>query len=413
MVSDMSQVSDSPTGRKVLCVFGQHNYGKPERGEGYEYSNFLPAFRNMGCEVEFFDSFSKDLYVDFADLNRRLLDAVGRFMPEIVFVVPMNCEIWLDTLVLIRKAGAKVVFWGADDSWRYEQLTRYFAPVVDLWITTSHAALEKARMQGVRNVMLSQWAANSTRLQVPLPACECRYQVSFVGSSYGNRPQWVAGLQKAGIPVDCFGFGWPSGPVAADEIPRIIRESVLSLNFGDSGIQVRSGRPYRSRQIKARVFEVPGAGGCLLTEPADQIEAYLVPGLEIEVFSSTEDLVDKIRYMLAHPEVRDAMAMAGFRKIRDAHTYEVRLTEMLAFVEPGVCGVVDMQAFDVLAHRHRVGVVLRIFRTIYAFPFQMIWGRKRGTRAARRTLYELSWRIFGRKTYMASGWTGRLFYKDC
>lgn len=409
----MSQASTSPAGRKVLCVFGQHNYGKPERGEGYEYSNFLPAFRDMGCVVEFFDSFSKELYMDFADLNRRLLDAVERFRPEVVFVVPMNCEIWLETLALIRKAGARVVFWGADDSWRYEQLTRHFAPAADLWITTSHEALQKARAQGVCNVMLSQWAANGARLQEPLPARECRHQVSFVGSCYGNRPLWVAELREAGIPVDCFGFGWPSGPVAADEIPRIIRESVLSLNFGDSGMQMRGGRLYRSRQIKARVFEVPGAGGCLLTEPADQIEAYLAPGREIEIFSGTEDLADKIRYLLAHPECRDAMAMAGFRKTRDAHTYEVRFTEVLAAVAPGACGTVDMQAFDALARRYPAGAVLRTFRVIYTFPFRLIWGRERGMRAARRALYELSWRIFGRKTYTASGWIGRLFYKEC
>lgn len=397
----------------MLCVFGQHNYGKPERGEGYEYSNFLPAFRTMGCEVEFFDSFSKERYADFAELNRRLLEAVECFKPAIVFVVPMNCEIWLETLGLIRHAGAKVVFWGADDSWRYEQLTRYLAPEVDLWVTTSHEAMKKAHAQGLSNVMLSQWAANGAQLQLPLPAHECRFQVSFVGSSYGNRPQWIAALAIAGIKVDCFGFGWPNGPVAAEEIPHIIRESMLSLNFGDSGMQMRGGKLYRSRQIKARVFEVLGAGGCLLTEPADQLEAYLAQGREIEVFSGPEELAEKIRYLLAHPEYRDAMAMAGFQKIREAHTYQARFTEVLAAVGTGTCGAVDMHAFDAFACRHSAGALLRTVRNVYALPFILIWGRERGMRAARRALYELSWRVFGRKTYLASGWTGRLFYKEC
>lgn len=403
----------SPAGRKVLCVFGKHNYGKPERGEGYEYTNFLPAFRAMGCNVEFFDSFSKERYADFAELNRQLLETVDRFRPEIVFVVPMSCEIWLETLSLIRRAGAKLVFWGADDSWRYEQLTRYLAPEVDLWVTTSHEAIKKAQVQGLDNVMLSQWAANDAQLHPPLPANECRFQVSFVGSSYGNRPQWVAALAAAGIKVDCFGFGWPNGPVAAEEIPRIIRESILSLNFGDSGVQLRGGKLYRSRQIKARVFEVPGAGGCLLTEPADHLEAYLAPGREIEVFSGADELVEKIRYLLAHPEYRDAMAMAGFLKTSDAHTYQARFTEVLAVVGTSTFSSVDMQAFDVLARRYPAGLMLRAFRNIFALPFMLIWGRKRGMRAARRALYEFSWRVRGRKTYLVTGWTGRLFYKEC
>lgn len=413
VASDISQASAPLAGRKVLCVFGQHNYGKPERGEGYEYSNFLPAFRDIGCDVAFFDSFSKEYYANFAELNRRLLETVECFRPEIIFVVPMSCEIWLETLALIRRAGAKVVFWGADDSWRYEQLTRYFAPEVDLWITTSHEAMKKAHAHGLGNIMLSQWAANNAKLQPPLPARECRFQVSFVGSSYGNRPQWIAAMAAVGIKVDCFGFGWPNGPIAAEEIPRIIRESILSLNFGDSGMQMRGGKLYRSRQIKARVFEVPGAGGCLLTEPADQLEAYLAPGREIEVFSGPDELAEKIRYLLAHPEYRDAMAMAGFQKIREAHTYQARFTEVLAAVGTSTYGAVDMQAFNAFARRHSVGMLLQVFRSIYALPFMLIWGRKRGMRAARRALYELSWRMRGRKTYLASGWTGRLFYKEC
>lgn len=409
----MSHTGSSHAGRKVLCVFGQHNYGKSERGEGYEYSNFLPAFRDMGCVVEFFDSFSKARYKDFTDLNRRLLDAVECIRPEVVFVVPMNCEIWLETLALIRNAGARVVFWGADDSWRYEQLTRHFVPEVDLWITTSHEAIKKGQTDNLRNMVLSQWAANGAQLRMPLPASECRYEVSFVGSCYGNRSQWVAELRAAGIAVECFGFGWPNGPIAANEIPRIIRESVLSLNFSDSGLQIRGARLYRSRQIKARVFEVPGAGGCLLTEAADQLEVYLTPGREIAVFSSAADLLGQIRYLLAHQEARDAMALAGLQRTRDVHTYQARFTEVLAAVKPSVCGAVDMKVFDELSHRHTVGAPLRALRAIYVFPFQMILGRERGKRAARRALYELSWRLFGRNTYSASGWVGRLFYEEC
>lgn len=409
----MSHTSISPTGRKVLCVFGQYNYGKSERGEGYEYSNFLPAFRDMGCEVEFFDSFSKTLYTDFADLNRQLLEAVDRIRPEIVFVVPMNCEIWLETLDLIRGAGAKVIFWGADDSWRYEQLTQYIAPEVDLWVTTSHEAIKKAEKQSLSNIILLQWAANGVRLQEPLPARDCCYQVSFVGSNYGNRPKWVAALAAAGIKVACFGSGWPTGPIAADEIPRIINTSVLSLNFGDSGMQIRDGKLYRSRQIKARIFEVPGAGGCLLTEHAFQLEAYFALGKEIEVFSCFDELADKIKYLLSHPEERDRMAMSGFKKTRDTHTYQARFNEMLAGVETVVCGTVDMKTFNVITRQHSIGTVLRALRRIYAFPFVLIWGQDRGMRAARRLLYELSWRICGRKTYLASGLTGRLFYEQC
>ena len=44
---------------RILCVFGRHNYGDPARGEGVEYTHFLPALRTLGHEVEFFESFSR------------------------------------------------------------------------------------------------------------------------------------------------------------------------------------------------------------------------------------------------------------------------------------------------------------------------------------------------------------------
>ena len=62
---------------KILCLFGRHNYGDPARGEGYEYSNFFPALRALGHEIELFDSFSRSEFDSFAEMNRGLLQ-IGR-----------------------------------------------------------------------------------------------------------------------------------------------------------------------------------------------------------------------------------------------------------------------------------------------------------------------------------------------
>jgi spore maturation protein CgeB len=70
---------------KILCIFGQHNYGNPERGESYEYANFIPALRNMGHEVSFFDSWDKSLYKDYSDLNRQLLHKIAEDDLDIIF----------------------------------------------------------------------------------------------------------------------------------------------------------------------------------------------------------------------------------------------------------------------------------------------------------------------------------------
>lgn len=401
---------------KILCVFGRHNYGDPARGEGYEYCNFLPALRALGHDVHHFESWDRTAHADFAALNTALLDEVDRLRPDLVFCVLLGYEVWVETLRALRSAGVPVLNWGTDDSWKYGQFSRFMAPEIALWASTAHAALAAARRDGLDNIRISQWAACADRTREPLPATECTYDLSFVGSAYGNRGRWVQRLRARGLEVACFGQGWPGGSVDAARIPELYRHSRISLNFGDSGLHWRGLRPYRSRQIKARVFEVPAAGGCLLTEPADRLDDYYVCGREIETFDDEDTLVERAQALLADPARRDAMAWAGYRRTIADHLYERRFAPLLdecvrnapATRPPAV----DRTAFGQALADHETGTGLNTLRTFMAWPMQRIWGQRRGARAARRLLFELSWRLCGAATYRAAGLPGRLFYRE-
>lgn len=411
---------------KILCAFGEYNYGKRERGRGYEFSNFLPALRAIGHEVVFFDTLDRDRYADFADLNRSFLEMVRNERPDLIFCVLMHYELWLETLEIAkRECGVTLINWATDDSWKYRQFSRLIAPHFDLYATTYAAAFEKAKRDGLENFHLTQWAAAGATLQEPLVARECRHAVSFVGSRYGDRVQWIEGLRQRGIKVDCFGHGWKQGPVAGEEIPRIMRDSVISLNFGDSETVLDGVRLSRSRQIKARIFEVPGCGGFLLTQPADGLDRYFTPEEEVVTFGDLEELARRIRHYMAHPEERDQIARAGHIRTRAEHTYEIRFAQLLDAAKAlqgrrslaGSAASADvsedgLEAFRKTALRHRLHGGLRLFRRVLTAPCVRIWGQQRGPRAARRILFELSWRLRGKTTYSAAGWPGRIFYRE-
>ncbi|MCC6473471.1 MAG: glycosyltransferase family 1 protein [Burkholderiales bacterium] len=409
---------------KILFVVGRHAYGDPGRGEGYEYSNIAPALRGLGHQVVLFDSFDRAAHADFAALNAALVQAVERERPEVVLFVFQLYEVWTETLDLLRRASpAALVAWGPDDSWRYRPFVRHVAPHLDCWGTTSHEVLAQAAAESHGNFVMCQCAAAETLLAEPLPARECRHRVSFVGAAYGNRRRWIEALAARGITVECFGYGWPNGPVDAAELPRIFRSSVISLNFGDSGVQFKGLLPYRSRQIKGRVFEVPGAGGFLLTEKAPNLERYYRPEEEIATFATAEECAKRIRHCLAHPEERDRIARAGHARTRAEHTYGRRLSALLeaalALRERSRAqrgDPIDIAAareqIEQLASRHRRTGSLAILRATLVAPLAAIWGERRGGRAARRLVYELSWRLAGAHTYSASGWPGRLFYRE-
>jgi spore maturation protein CgeB len=153
---------------KILCLFGRHAYGDPARGEGYEHANFMPAFAALGHKVELFDSFDRQQYSDFADLNLRLIEHIRAFQPDVIFCVLMSYEVWLETLDLIRsRSPAAVVNWGTDDSWKFSQFSRYLADHVDLHVTTHAASMSEAEKFGINNIMVSQWAATASRLAEP------------------------------------------------------------------------------------------------------------------------------------------------------------------------------------------------------------------------------------------------------
>lgn len=392
---------------KILCAFGQHNYGNAERGESPEHAAFLPALRRLGHEVKLVETWDRRSYPDLASLNAALLDAVEKFRPDILLTVQMNYEIWLETLDLIRARGDVITLsWATDDSWKYREVSRFIAGSYDAMATTYDHVVAQYHADGFDHVFPTQWAAISDNLQEPLAAESCRYPVSFIGTSHGQRARWVESLRARGIDVVCFGYGWPNGPVVAKDIPRIIRESYISLNFANS---------QGENQIKARMFEVPGAGGFLLTESARSLEKYYRPDHEIAVFSGLDELVSKINYYLAHPRERDVIARAGFRRTREQHTYEHRFMELLNFASSTSRQrprAMPALTFEEAVARHRQMLFLRFLRDVLKRIGILALGKHRGARAARRLVYELSWRLARRHTFTAKGWPGRMFPHD-
>jgi spore maturation protein CgeB len=104
---------------KILCVFGQHNYGDPTRGEGYEYTNFIPALHRLGHDVQFLESWNRTCYRNFRELNEALLHIVDESRPDVLLSVMFTYEIWTETWEILRDAGiSATINWTTDDSWK-------------------------------------------------------------------------------------------------------------------------------------------------------------------------------------------------------------------------------------------------------------------------------------------------------
>jgi spore maturation protein CgeB len=347
---------------RLLYIGLKYDYGDPARGFSYEHVNFLGTLSLMeGIDVRFFPFDEEMRRGGREEMNRSLLRTVEEFEPELCFFVLFTDEIAMQTVRRITETSGSVTLnWFGDDHWRFLPFSRHWAPLFHWAVTTDSRALERYRSCGCTNVLLSQWAFNHHRVEwkeVPV-----EYDVTFIGQVHSRRRTLVALLEKEGIPVECWGRGWPNGRLGQDEMITMYSRSRINLNFTDSSV-TRGWKPLakivvnrraddrigvnsplrmleharvmltdRAPQIKARNFEVPGAGGFLLTSAADRLNEFFVPGEEIAVFGSDRELLDSIRYYLAHETERETVREAGYRRACRDHTYEQRFRALFTAV---------------------------------------------------------------------------------
>jgi spore maturation protein CgeB len=79
-----------------------------------------------------------------------------------------------------------------------------------------------------------------------------------------------------------------------------------------------------------RTFEVPACGSFMLAERSEEQRAMFVEDREAVFFSNTEELCDKVRYYLAHDDLRRRIAQAGFDRVTSGrNTYRDRLSVLM------------------------------------------------------------------------------------
>jgi spore maturation protein CgeB len=185
----------------------------------------------------------------------------------------------------------------------------------DLCWTSTLDAVPKYVVEGATPLYLPEGA--NPLVHRPF-AGEMRFDVSFVGQCYGNRPSTIRRLRAAGIRVEAFGPGWPNGPLGTEDMVRTWSQSRINLGFG--GVAELKN----TYCLKARDFEIPMSGGLYLTEHHAELEPFYNLGSEIVTYSGSDELLGKIRHLLSRPDEAESIRRAGrARALRD-HTWEQR-----------------------------------------------------------------------------------------
>lgn len=354
---------------KILYIALKYDYGKKERGYSFEHYNFynsLVKMENSKHAVVYFPFDEISLDIGRKEMNKKLLTIVNNEKPDLCFFFLFTDEVYPETIKKITDSGVLTYNWFADDHWRFEVYSKYFAPNFSWVSTTDSKAVNKYKNIGYKNIIHTQWACNHFTYK-PLKTVKT-YDVSFVGQPHSDRRKIINYLEQSKIKVDCFGDGWSNGRVSQEKMLDIFSASKINLNLTKSsgGVDMVSlakifisqknnkiminpplklynyfksflGR--RREQIKGRNFEIPGCGGFLLSGYADNISDYYIPDKEMVFFKDQKELIDKVKYYLANDQERELIRKAGFdRTLRD-HTYEKRFIEIFKII--GLYGISD------------------------------------------------------------------------
>lgn len=108
--------------------------------------------------------------------------------------------------------------------------------------------------------------------------------------------------------------------VAHEDLPRLFRNSKINVNIH----HLQS-----STSLNLRVFDVPAAGGFLLTDYMPGLENLFEIGREVVVYRTPEELADKVRYFLRHPDERQEIARRARQRVLRDHTFANRWRQAL------------------------------------------------------------------------------------
>jgi len=280
--------------------------------------------------------------IDFAHVNKQIIQFCRTSKFDILWLDKGN-TISPTTLTSIKRLQTECIVAGysPDDMTgnRNNRSPRFLRclPYYDIYFTTKTYCVKELENLGCPHVKFIGNAYDEhTHKPVPISDDDRRRlggPVGFIGQWEPERAKSLAFLAKSGIDVRVWGYTWErckprpeklrleNKPVWGDDYACTICSFDINLCF------LRKA----NRDLQTtRSIEIPACGAFMLAERTDEHLALFEEGKEAEFFSSNEELLDKVKYYLAHEGERKRIAAAGRERcIKSGYSNYERLKKMM------------------------------------------------------------------------------------
>ena len=119
----------------------------------------------------------------------------------------------------------------------------------------------------------------------------------------------------------------PRAKGQAGDLSTAMSAYELVLNFSNVWTDGQPGSPLIPH-VRLRDFEAPMCRTCYLTGHTEEITEFYEVGKEIETYRTKDELVDKSRFLLSHPDAAESLREAGYQRALCDHTWVRRFEEL-------------------------------------------------------------------------------------
>jgi len=279
--------------------------------------------------------------LDPNNVNILLLKSILDFSPDLIWLdKPMNIK--RSTLVNIKEidSNLKIVAYSPDDMLNPQNQSKYHTkilPLLDAYYTTKSFGVNELKNMGCKNVFFIE-NGYCTEIHRPvIPSFNSiRNKVGFIGGYEYERYQNILFLANNGINVNIQGSFW--NKVGSENLIKIKNGDLIDLDYSAmislTDINLCFLRKANRDLQTSRSIEIPACGGFMLAERSDEHLQLFKDGIEAVFFSDKQEMLDKTKYYLNHPEQRLKIAMAGRDRCKSSgYSNESRMSNALKLLD--------------------------------------------------------------------------------
>lgn len=160
--------------------------------------------------------------------------------------------------------------------------------------------------------------------------------VAYVGTFGRLQKDWLSSIQHHGLKVwgnswdklpkrDSLRASWTKGRGIGAEMWKAINLSAITFNMC---------RAEHTSEISMKTFEIPAAGGLMLSNFTETQNAFFKDGVEALYYNNREEASDLIAFHIRRPELVKQIKYNSTKAV-ERHTYQSRARAVIDYVKTG------------------------------------------------------------------------------